>query len=422
MVHRRHVFYFAGYDPVGPRQQYLRFRREIGIFARNWNLDCTTSEPTERPSEHSARWTVVTRGPAWSVETVYEPLLWHDLVEADLERPELERLARSAAAFWNVLSTGTAWRYFDASWRYGFYFLYPYLWLAGFALFALGLGGLISAPFSDGMVHTLACAIIAVIVFSGLLQWAGRRRRVTHALDNWIFGYDHTYGRRHDVEQRLKVFAGRIGKVIAEADADEILIVGHSVGATLGVEALALALAGKTRAGAKRPAIGVLTVGSTLAKFTLHPAASRIRRRAEDVSEAKDVFWHEVQSSADWISFYGFHPVSLTPIDAIAADRQPQVRVVKLDELIDTRRLWKKPLRTLWHFPKSMMRLHYQFVLANRRRAAYDYFMTVCGPFCLQALSCTDGGAAQLFEDALRDQRQSPNRSHFSSGISSPTS
>jgi hypothetical protein len=28
----------------------------------------------------------------------------------------------------------------------------------------------------------------------------------------------------------------------------------------------------------------------------------------------------------------------------------------------------------------NFFRLHYQFIMANDRRAAYDYFMLVCGP------------------------------------------
>jgi hypothetical protein len=32
--------------------------------------------------------------------------------------------------------------------------------------------------------------------------------------------------------------------------------------------------------------------------------------------------------------------------------------------------------RRRWNF----FRMHYQFIMANDRRAAYDYFMFVCGP------------------------------------------
>jgi hypothetical protein len=36
--------------------------------------------------------------------------------------------------------------------------------------------------------------------------------------------------------------------------------------------------------------------------------------------------------------------------------------------------------KTLWCRRLSWMRMHYQFVMANDRRASYDYFMFVCGP------------------------------------------
>jgi hypothetical protein len=49
--------------------------------------------------------------------------------------------------------------------------------------------------------------------------------------------------------------------------------------------------------------------------------------------------------------------------------------------------------RYRWRF----MRLHYQFVMANERRAAYDYFMLACGPVSCLAMVRLGRGPDELF-------------------------
>src|SRR5262249_57015794 len=46
------------------------------------------------------------------------------------------------------------------------------------------------------------------------------------------------------------------------------------------------------------------------------------------------------------------------------------------------------------------MRLHYQFVMANERRAVYDYFMLMCGPAPFrQPIAAPDGPAGLYLAD-----------------------
>jgi len=43
------------------------------------------------------------------------------------------------------------------------------------------------------------------------------------------------------------------------------------------------------------------------------------------------------------------------------------------------------------------MRLHYQFVMANELRAAYDYFMMMCGPAPFRRTVTQPNGPADLY-------------------------
>jgi hypothetical protein len=84
------------------------------------------------------------------------------------------------------------------------------------------------------------------------------------------------------------------------------------------------------------------------------------------------VQWIDVQSGKDVLNFENFDPVAGIGIDAGPGRCNPLIWQVRFRDLLS------EPFyRTLhWNF----FRLHYQFIMANDRRAFYDYFMLVGGP------------------------------------------
>ena len=54
---------------------------------------------------------------------------------------------------------------------------------------------------------------------------------------------------------------------------------------------------------------------------------------------------------------------------------------------------------TLRRLRFSYMRLHYQFVMANERRAAYDYFMLMCGPAPFRRTIEAPNGSDDLYAE-----------------------
>ena len=45
----------------------------------------------------------------------------------------------------------------------------------------------------------------------------------------------------------------------------------------------------------------------------------------------------------------------------------------------------------------NLFRMHYQFIMANDRRAAYDYFMLVCGPAAVEDWARRGGEVVAAF-------------------------
>jgi len=384
MIKRRLVHQIAGYDPVGAQGHYRRFMRGLPTFARTWNVAASASEF----GEADGRWTVTTQGPNWKVEAVHQPLAWDDIVRGDYAKPMLPRLGKFMLALFDIFRTGTVFRYFRANFQYGFFFLFPVIYLIVFALIGWLLGRWIAGFFAlQGGAYALAVAVIAIAIFLLLLQWPGRRWRVLQALDDWIFSWDYLHGRRPDMEARLDRFAGQLVEQARDSMFDEIVVLGHSLGATMAVSIVARALEIDPKIGTHGPKLCVLTVGSTIPKFSLHPDAARVRRDIARVASDGAVEWAEYHARADPISFYKFDPLTEQRV-ADRFDRKPVIRMVRIRGMLSP--------ETYRRIRPRFMRVHHQFVMANELRNAYDFYIMGCGPIPFMRCVMTMEGPAAL--------------------------
>jgi hypothetical protein len=398
MIRRRHVFHIAGYDPVAADVQHRRFRRELATFARTWNVEASLSDLQRARENGNAFWSIATRAGGWQVETTYEPLLWDDVVVAQSAQSMTMRLMRTPAALFDFLGSGAVVRYFRGNWKYALFFLFPYFFLLAFAAVALLAARWVADAFGlVGAASIAATLVLAAAIFVGLMYWPGRRWRVLQVLDDAIFSHDFIRGRRPDLEARLDRFAGILAERARDSSLDEIVVAGHSMGASFAVDVIARALTRDPELGRRGPKICLLTVGSTIPKFTLHPAGERLRRALQRVASEPSIDWAEYQARDDAVSFYKFDPLSETRVKDDRTHGRPVIRRAQFHDMLEpgTYRRYR------WKF----MRLHYQFVMANERRSVYDYFMLVCGPVPFGRLVRTPGGPSEWIapDGALRD-------------------
>ena len=387
---RRHVFHIAGYDPIRPAQQYRRFVRELAIFQATWGTRATVSEMTEASGYFS--WNVRTEGANWTGNAAYELLAWDDIVAKDAAGGDGPRLIGAIATYLDLLWTGTLFRYAVAHARYFLFALFPLFQLA-FLGFCSWIAAALGAWALDlhGLPRLTFETLIGAAIFFLLLRWPGRHWKLQHALDDWILARAYLHGQRSDVEARLEAFSERLTRRVQEGGVDEILIVGHSLGALFAVEVVARALQADPNLGRRGVALCVLTVGATIPKCTLHPAAAHIRDRIVQVAQEPSIHWAEYQARADAISFYRFDPVKLRRMTGKSdqLDGSPVIRRVQIQDMLRKETFAKYRLHVL--------RLHYQFVMANNRRSSYDYFMMICGPVAFQQWTTSPLGLLDFF-------------------------
>ena len=389
-IRRRHVLFLAGFDPIDVPAQHRRIQREMAKFAKTWQLSAHVGTIEAATNTMGERWRLSVKGPDWHTETTYEPLDWHHIVLAEMARSRIARLFGGLVAFFDFVISGTAWRYCVATWPYALFFLAPFFNLLLFTLGALGGGVLIAwAAGMSGAVAAVTAFVVAIILFVGLMHWPGRRWRVEQAVADWIFARDYMYGRNEAFNALLDGFADRLLTCVQRGDCDEVIVVGHSLGATVAVDVIARAIERDPNLARAGPTVCLLTIGATIPKLALHPAARWLRSSNQRVAHHPGIAWTEYQARRDPISFYNFDPVTLKRFNPTARGKKPRIVLVGLKDFLSPESYRRHKM--------NHMRLHYQFVMANERRAIYDYFMLICGPAPFVFLSDIPRGALDVF-------------------------
>jgi hypothetical protein len=367
-VTKRCVFFLGGYEPIAPERQHERFKRELTRFERTWNVTASVSDMSLSDDHSIALWHVETRGPNWSVETEYRSLLWGDVVEADFGRSDRVRVPRAIGAFIDFIASGTAWRYFAVNWRYGLFFVYPILILAGFLAAAIGAAW---AGVRLGMpLPFLLAPLIAFAVFAGLLAFPGRYVMLPYMFDDWIFAQELVHRTRPGLDARLQAFAEEIARRRQQGGYDEIIFMGHSLGCALKIDVLDRVLKIEGGAGLSGETFNMLSAGSSLLKIALHPAGAWLKEAVSRVSQHKTLYWVDFQSMVDIISFYKVDPLQALRLPPTG---RPIVKRVHVRDMLQR--------NTYRRFRGNFFRLHRQLVMGNDKRYFYDYFMVCCGPF-----------------------------------------
>lgn len=401
---RRLVLFLPGHDPTPMDYHHGRFANQAGRFGTLWSFRVEVGPRADDGRQPFARWNVTTEGPNWRSTTDYRILAWDDIVRALDDRPDPVRLWRGLGGLTDFLFGGAARGYFRASPRYGFFFFFPYVMVWLFALGGLIAGGLaywLLAGTLGTLLAALAGGAVGLAGFFALFRWPGRYWRLHQALDDWDLARNYLHDATPSVDARLDAFAGVLVAAVQSGVYDEIVLVGHSLGATLMLGVLDRALDREPGLAAGPTRINLMTCGATIPKLALHARGEKVRRQAARVANTPGLTWVEYQGRHDAINFYKFHPVTLRTagFDVIEGS-QPLLRNANIKHMLSPEKL--KRVR------KRPMRVHYQFLLANERRASYDYFMVALGPLGFADLTARAEGPLGRFapDGALIDGAQ----------------
>jgi hypothetical protein len=396
-VQHRHIIYVQGYDPRGLAQYYRMFRTELRKFGRLYQLSAIISRPQIAPDGEAASWTIETKADDWQTRTNYDFLRFEDLIQRDLAAPIWATVFKAVWIYWRLVFGGTFARFWKANWRFATFITYPHFLLllealcaAGIAFgFEQGLDALgIPDPFSIAAAIALFVALLGTV-----LKYTENQTYLLYLLSDTIWTWEFSHRQRVEWDQRIDRFALHLVNVARSSQAEEIVVVGHSSGSFLGTEILARALRLDPALGQHGPRIVLLTLGGNFPIVGFHAASQDFRDHLRQLAIEPSIDWIDCQSRKDVMNFYPFDPVASHGIDAGPSRRNPTIVPVRFRDII-------KPEHYnvfRWKF----FRIHFQFVMANERPHAYDFFMIVCGPVPLrERMACPEAALAVATADA----------------------
>jgi hypothetical protein len=375
-VRRRHVIYIAGYDPLGFAHYHSLFKRELTRAQKIWPIKAAVTNAAPDPDGLASRWQIESSGPNWQVSTSYEYLRWDDLISRDMRVPFIVLFVRTVLVLMEYLFNGTIARLFRANPRFAIFYLFQPLGVIVMVVIPLLLGW-VSARLLIGWFDTalwlaaLTGAAIAMIAFRPICDYLNRWH-VIQLSACWIWYRDWAHGRRPEFIVRLDKFAQRIIERTLAADADELLVIGHSGGGTIGIPIIARALTLDPEFARKATPVTFLALGTSLPVAALHPLSADVRAAIHRVATEPSLVWIDCQSRKDIINFFNFDMVGGVGIDAGPQRCNPLLWKIRFRDIVSPE-LYK---RLRWNFH----RMHFQFIMANDRRAPYDFFMFICGP------------------------------------------
>ncbi|MCA8869168.1 MAG: hypothetical protein KDA67_11005 [Rhodobacteraceae bacterium] len=384
-VRRRQVFYIPGYDPMLPRRYRELYRTEGAKQAKisGYSLDLKGQTGSEVYT-----WSVKSEIKGMKTEAEFAFLLWSDIVQGSMDRSIPATFLLLARVVWIYLSTGALWRLTRLRRGPVIAALYPVFMLSAQLLLACLAGWLVGWLIS--LVLPIWLGLLAgLLAIGALMRWF-------RSIDNRFFAYyllhDYAFSAQYygaeppEMLARMAAFGDQIHAALA-GDFDEVLLVGHSSGAHIGVSVLADMLR-RYDLPANGPKLGFLTLGQVVPMVSFLPRADRLRGDLAMLSQSDALTWVDITAPGDGCTFALCDPVAVSGAAPAAGKRWPLVISAAFTQTLSPE-LYR---RLKWRF----FRMHFQYLCAFDRPGDFDYFQITAGPVSLAS--------------RYQDRTQSPSR------------
>jgi hypothetical protein len=364
-VKRRHVFYISGFDPRGPAHYHRLYKEEAAKQALINGLAIKVGK-REKLSETESLW----RLKSDQAEVQYSFLRYDDVMRERWARTNWSVLVEILRYSWLMLRRGVFPKVLFTSWPTFVSMAYPLSLVLAAVL--ISIAAAVIAGWFGGAEAAAIVGIAAFIALTALRKPLEERINAFWIARILSFIADQGSGKVPALEARLDQWASRIAKAITNQNADEVLIVGHSVGTQLAVSIAARVIRELRGALQTQPRLSLLTLGHTIPLQALQPSAERFRDELALVSQTPAIEWIDVSAAIDSACFPLCDPMEASGLKQMnPAKPSPKLVSARFPKLFtpDT----YKTLR------RQFKRAHFQYLLAAELTGDYDYFLITAG-------------------------------------------
>ena len=367
---RRRVFYIPGYDPFHPRRYRELYRKEGGEQAR---ISGYTIDLKPKKTKGPYGWHATGMIDGQRTEADMEVLVWSDIVSSSMSASIAATYLQLIRTVWAYIGSGALFRLFKLRKGPMVAALYPIVFLL-LQLLAVSLVGWGLSTLIAQFTHwTLGAMAFGATVYLGLRWFRAKDNKVFA----WYLMHDYAYSAQGqganppDLERRMAEFRATIRAALTP-EVDEVLVVGHSSGAHLGVSILADLL--REGLPPRAPALAFLSLGHVVPMVSFLPKAQRLRADLACLSAQPQITWVDVTAPGDGCAFALCDPVAVTGV-APANQRWPLVVSAAFSQTLS-------PARQA-ELKRRYFRLHFQYLCAFDALKGgpedYDYFRITAG-------------------------------------------
>ena len=359
------VLHFPGFEPLDAAAHRARYERSARQSGAAWNFSIAVGELNN--FGRAPYFDVTSEAVEWQTQSRIHIVDHNDLVAALNGRPFFTRLMQGYLAAARVAASGGMTGYFRHAWRFGLFFIFPFLLMFLGLLLSLSVA---FAPFMFGLpawshIGSIALAV-AFFVYVFLPQ--AEKLHTMHLFSDWEMAVAMAGLNGIGGEQWVEACAISVRQALDEPGVDEIVISSHSMGSSVAAHVVGLLLEREPEL-LQGKRVVFATLGSAILQCALMRPATVLRARVGLIAHCKDIFWLDVHCLTDAIHFYK------TEVAAVCGHQdaeQASILFVRFKQMLSAKHYAK--------IKRDFLRVHRQYVLGPDVRASFDFTLMTSGP------------------------------------------
>ncbi|TCL73553.1 hypothetical protein [Rhizobium sp. BK251] len=362
-IAKRVVLHFPGFEPLDAKAHHARYARSAKQSAAVWGYFAATGDQQSGPAPY---FDVEATGADWHAQSRIYMLDHNDLLRLLVDKTLLRRLSDGFLSAWRVAISGGLVGYFRHAWRFGLFFLFPFLLMA---LGLLACGALAALPWLFGLplLHLVWSLQLAFLLFKRAFLPFTERFHTLHLFADWELAVALARLDNNEICRWLEDCAQR-ARVALREEADEYVITSHSMGSSVAAHVIGMLLEREPELFAGKRVV-FATLGCAILQCALLRPAAVLRSRVGLIARCRDVTWLDVHCLTDSIHFYKVPVVAAT---GHADAPQPRIIFIRMKHML-----------TAEHYRRiktDFLRVHRQYVLGPDIRAPFDFTLLTAGP------------------------------------------
>jgi len=367
-IKTRRVYYIGGFDPRGASYYHRLYREEsVKQSSINGSRIEVGSRRKISPLQHA--WNIDAEWEGDTVTTDYRFMVWDDIVRKHWPSSHLKMLGEMVTNYTGFISCGALGRIRRSYRSFFISLIYPIVIMSLAAIVGLSVGAILAgimmgAGFSHALSWLVCFACLPIAIWVVVKQ--EERLKTFWLLRTILFVIRWGGFVPQGINQRMDEFADIIEQDQQQHPCDEVMVVGHSVGAIIAVSVMARLL---TRS-SQHSNLELVTLGQCIPLLSLFPNAAEFRRDMKAVAIQSDIPWLDIVGRADPLCSYEADPVEISGIHSSEL-KWPQRLDISILKMYTSKNYKRLKLNKL--------RLHFQYLMSSELKSNYDYFRLTTG-------------------------------------------